>query len=121
MNAANPDNGSAITRFGDCLVDPGKLTSTKAIAVMSEHYACPPECLPLRRADTALNTEDGAVPVLAEQDAERKWDTEMAGLCREAIRLVTRAQQREEPDPPPSADGDSGASEVDECPARTAG
>ncbi|WP_433661119.1 hypothetical protein ACQPW1_02250 [Nocardia sp. CA-128927] len=120
VNAAISDNGSAITSFGDCLIDPGRLTRAEAIAAMHMHYACPRQCLPLSRADATLNAEYGAVPVATEQAANQKWDTKMAGLCQEAIRLVTRAQQRAEPSPPPATDHDPVESCADVQPAHTA-
>ncbi len=54
-----------VIAFGDCLADPGELSTATAIAALSLHWACPAQCQVQGRALDTLDKDYGHPPTTA--------------------------------------------------------
>ncbi|WP_431969571.1 hypothetical protein [Nocardia sp. bgisy134] len=94
MTHRHPREPDEVTGFGDCLTDPGELTTDAAITAVSLHHACPPRCQVQGRALDTLDDAYGYPPATDVSSAAEfgELDVQLADRLRDYQRLAQRGE-----------------------------
>ncbi|WP_029899505.1 hypothetical protein [Nocardia brasiliensis] len=92
-------NASTLPGYVDCFADPGALSGDAAVYALAIHHACPGQCLPRLRAETALDAEYETADALAQPSA---YDEMFAEQVRTAMHLTENAIRSQTPGLRPS-------------------
>ncbi|MET8779473.1 hypothetical protein ABZV58_31120 [Nocardia sp. NPDC004654] len=90
MTRPNPQTRDEVAGFGDCLTDPGELSTDAAITALSLHHACPHQCQVQGRALDTLEENYGHLPAAEVSSAAEfgELDRHLVDSLREYHRLA---------------------------------